>query len=291
MSEIVYTHTREYRDFINQMDGGRTTADQKVTIFQQPGKVAFARSVLVVGVPRGHKDKRYYYWRTVASTGFRRNSAGTVIPFSCSRPWDAKVGVQWSHKFPNEPFKLLDFEAEDDDAAEAYRRAVWYTFGFRNVNELFPMLDEYRLSNYGHIPNTLKYPFRVKDWSEYTARAFGKTRVTPRLVAAVKQTEPYIVAYAQQFRGLVDDDKMVKFIEDNHFDDEMEEGFRPHSPNIRPGLLVAHQGLRDGLIANKMDISDMARVYNMCAMGKPNVMRYFRIAKSDARNLTDLFGR
>lgn len=272
MSEIVFTDTTERRGHIKHMTQGRTPSDEKVTIFQSPNKVAFVTSTLVVGVPRGHSDKRYYHWRSTESFGFRRNRAGNIMSWQCTRPFDAKTGVEWGHRQPRQAFQMLD-ESDDWEAAAAFKRAVWYTFGIRKAEDIFPMMPEYGLRTYWSVPSSLRSAFRVNDWSEYAARGFGKTRATPRLVAAVKQTDPYIIAYAQQFRGLVDDEKMVKFMEDNHFDDEMEESFVPHSPNIRPGLLVATQELRDGLITSGMDFNDMRRIQNMVTFNNPKMMK------------------
>lgn len=291
MSEIVFTETFEQRANIAHMDYGRQPTDKKVTIFKNTGKVAVAQSTLVVGVPRGHKDKRYYYWRTTGSAGFRRNQAGTIVPFSCTRSWDAKVGTNWKHKFPNEPFNWLHGTSHDDTAGEAFQRAVWDEFGFRDVQELYPMLARYDLPAYGTIPNSLKMPFRTDDWEDFTARAFGKTRVTKPLVAAVQNTEPYFVAYAQQFRGLVPQADIEAFLNRNHFDEDMEEGFRPHSPTIRPFLLAADEETRKNLISITFDLSDMNRVMNFVRFGQKYMKAYADRGTTTYKNWTQLGGR
>lgn len=288
MTEIVFTQRFEKRDHVPYMEYGRQPTDKKVTIFKNAGKVAVVQSTLVCGVPRGHKDKRYFYWRSTASAGFRRNKAGTIVPFSCTRPWDAKVGVAWKHKWPNEPFNWLHGTSHDDTAGEAFQRAVWDEFGIRRVQELYPMLDQYNLPSYATIPNSLRMPFRTDDWEEFTQKVFGKTRTNKRLVAAVQQTEPYFVAYAQQFRGLVHDSFIEAFLDRNHFDEEMEETFQPHSPTIRPFLLAANKETRDNLISVTFDNADLRRVGSFVRFGAKHMKAYADRGESTYKNWTQL---
>lgn len=289
MSEIVFTQTFEQRQGVDTMTYGRQPTDRKVTIFKNPGKVAVVRSTLVCGVPRGHSDKRYYYWRSTASAGFRRNRAGTIVPFSCTRPWDAKVGVGWHHKWPQEPFNWLSgVGTQPDDAGEAFQRAVWDEFGIRDITELYPMLNLYGLPSYKTIPNSLKMPFRSDDWEDFTARVFGKTRLTKPLVASVQNTEPYFVAYAQQFRGLVPDSHVEAFLQRNHFDEEMEETFQPHSPTIRSFLLAANQETRNNLIGITFDNADLRRVMHFTRFGTRYMKGYADRGKTTYENWTQL---
>lgn len=288
MSEIVFTETYEQRYGVDTMDYGRRPTDKKVTIFKNPSKVAVVQSTLVCGVPRGHKDKRYYYWRSVGSAGFRRNKSGTIVPFSCTRSWDAKVGVGWRHKLPNEPFNWLYGTGPGDTAGEAFQRAVWDEFAIRDVQELYPMLDRYGLPSYSTIPNSLKTPFRSDDWEDFTTRVFGKTRLSKRLVAAVQNTEPYFVAYAQQFRGLVPDEAVLGFMERSHFDEEMEEHFQPHSPTIRPFLLAANQVTRDNLIKTDFDRSELMRVGQFVRWGNKHMKAHADHGQTTYKNWTQL---
>lgn len=275
MSEIVYTHVNKRRDHIADMVESRTLADRKVTIFQSHNKVAVVGSSLVVGVPRlkdgSRSDKRYYYWRSTNSFGFRRNRAGNVIPYQCTRPWDATVGVHWRHQQARDPFDaLVDIPESDwqEEWQHAYRRAVWESFDIKTITDLFPMLDEFGMEKYESIPYTLHAPFRTDDWTEFANRAFGKTRTTPRLIAAVKNTEPYHIAYARNFRGLVDNDLLVEYLERNRsFSDVLEAEFRPYTPDFRAGILAASQETRDSLIKNDPSDEDISRrIQNVCVL-------------------------
>lgn len=274
MSEIVFAETFEQRANVPHMTYGRQPTDKKVTIFQSPGKVAVVESTLVCGVPRGHPTKRYYYWRSIASSGFRRNKVGTIVPFSCTRPWDAKVGTGWKHKWPQEPFNWLHGTPHDDTAGEAFQRAVWEEFGVTSIQDLYPMLTKYNLSSYATIPNSLKVPFRSDDWEVFTQKVFGKTRTNKSLVETLQKTEPYFVAYAQQFRGLVADSAIQDFFDRNEFDEEMEVSFRPHSPSIRKFLLKTNQQTRDNLINMTFDLSDLNQVANFVRFGDHTMLRY-----------------
>lgn len=265
MSEILFTETEEQgRNYIDNMEYGRMPTDIKTTIFQSTHKVAVVGSRLVVGIPRGHQNKRYYHWRTVSSFGFRRNSAGTVIPFDCHRPWDYKLSTAWMHRQPRSPFQLF---LDNTEASDIFKHACFQNFNFKGPEELYPMMKEYGLLHYWTIPSSLTMGFRQNDWTSFATAAFGKTRVNNRLLAAVQQTDPYLIAYAQQFRGLVPDEAIVSFMENNHFDDEMEEGFQPHSPNLRPALRFTDAVTLGNLINTRLDLSDLNHIHHFVRLG------------------------
>lgn len=289
MSEIVYTETDRQRAHIPSMGHGRTQADRKHTLFQSRDKVALVTSSLVVGVPYGRKDgnwykqplddKRYYYWRSHYSFGFRRNSAGNIVPYQCQRPWDSTYKTNWKHQQARYPFELLREDAKNgfsESLAHEFRRAVWASFDVTRIEDIFPMLPEVGLQHYYTIPHNLHAAFRQSTWEDYTATAFGKTRVTPRLVAAVKKAEPYHVAYARNFRGLVDNDRVVAYLERNaRFDEETEEGFRPHTPEFRAGILVAPVETRQALIDLDLTLEDMRRIQAVTGVQKGYMQRSF----------------
>jgi hypothetical protein len=292
MSEIVYTETDQRRGDIADMGHGRRQADRKFTLFQSRDKVALVTSSLVVGVPlgrnkdKGYKepltDKRYYYWRSHYSFGFRRNRAGNIVPYQCQRPWDSKWKDPWKHQQARAPFSILNGNDEPPLSRrliEEFRRAVWATFGVTSINDIFPMMPVVGLEYYHTIPYTLHTAFRTDNWDDYTAATFGRTRVTPRLVAAVKGAEPYHVAYARNFRGLVDNDKVVEYLERNAmFDEEMEEGFRPHTPDFRKGVLAAGIETRNALIDIDLTLEDMKRIQSITSVQKSYMARSFQRA-------------
>lgn len=281
MSEIVYTETDKQRAHIASMGHGRTQADKKFTLFQSRDKVALVISSLVVGVPVGHnkdtglkeplRDKRYYYWRSHYSLGFRRNRAGNVVPYQCQRMWDCTYRTNWAHQQAGLPFELLRENVKQsfsERLTEEFRHAVWGSFNVTRIEDIFPMLPVVGLERYNTIPHNLHSAFRQNTWEEYAAAAFGKTRVTPRLVAAVKNTEPYFVAYARNFRGLVSNEALCVCMERNHFDDEMEENFQPYTPDFRAGILQAEQTTVDGLIGEKLDFNDLVKIRHIVGTGK-----------------------
>lgn len=290
MSEIVYTETDKMRSHIASMGHGRTQADRKFTLFASRDKVALVTSSLVVGVPLGRDndlgykqpltDKRYYYWRSHYSFGLRRNSAGNIVPYQCQRPWDSTYKTPWKHQQARAPFTLLSVDGEDgfsERLAHEYRRAVWSAFDVTSIEDIFPMLPVVGLQHYHTIPHTLHGAFRADDWTEFTARAFGKSRVTARLVAAVKGAEPYHIAYARNFRGLVETEKMVSYLERNaRFDEEMEEKFRPHTPDFRKGVLAANCDTRNALIDVDLTLDDMKRIQNITSVQKNYMERSFQ---------------
>lgn len=278
MYKIAFTETFEDRRHIPDMVGGRAPADQKVTVFQSRHKVAVVRSTLVVGVPRGHPDKRYYNWRTTASFGFRRNTAGNIVPFQCTRNWDSGKGSAWHHITPTAPFNMLEKARDDqpDDLGRAFQHACWEEFNITDIKQIYPMLDKYNMSRYSLMPTNLRPAFRQDNWEAYAAVAFGKTRRSKRLVAAVQNAEPFIVSYAQQFRGLVSDEQMVSYMENNFFDDEMEANFKPFNINFRPLLLAASPQVREHFIKERLTAQVMDRLRSKSLYSKNELARMGR---------------
>lgn len=299
MSELVFSDTIERnRNQVDGMDGGRILLDEKFSIFRRPGKVCFVASTLVCGVPKERIDgyvkhntaKRYYYWRSTDSYGFRRNKAGFIQPYECSRSWDAPVGTHWRHRQPRAPWQLFDKHESDMGfkAAQEFRHAVWSEFGIESPQDVYPLMNTYGLIHPWTIPNSLKPAFRSDDVTALARYAFGRKRTTPELVKAVAGTEPYMVAYAQQFRGLVPDSSLVAFMRDNHFDDEMEEIFQPHTPDFRKGLLN-NTGLAQPLIDLRLDAEDLKRIQRVMMFGKGAMNTHFTIgARRAVKNWKEL---
>lgn len=278
MSEIVYTETHEDRSQVDVMPRSRIPTDTKYTLFRAPNKVALVTSTLVCGKPRG-TDKRYYYWKSIHSFGFRRNHNGTIIPFECQRAFDATKDIPWRHRQARKPFEFLSDNTSktmSDELVDEYRYQVRRTFDFRTTAELFPMMEQYGLYRYETIPYTLHNAFRTDGWWDYAARAFGKTRVTARLINAVMNTDPWVVAYALNFRGLVGSDVMSAFMEKTHFDEEVEERFSPFTPDFRSGLLHAEPETIDALISVNLDMSDIGRIRNLVGTNKNYMRRLFK---------------
>jgi hypothetical protein len=280
MSEIVYTHTEKKRDVVDHIGtidyANRAPLDDKVTIFKGKNKVAVVDSRLVCGVPNHdpkNKDKRWYKWRSVSSLGLRRNSNGTIIPWNCSRPWDFKLATPWKHSNIGEAFETLEYDTE---VGEAYRRACWETFGIIKFEDVFPIADQYGIVKYDYIPHPFRGSMRLPKMEEFVAATFGKTRTTGRMVNAVAGTDPWIVAYAYAFRGYVDDSKLITFLEDNHFDDEMME-YQPYSPNIRHLVKAMTPEQANALVTRKLDITDMGLLNMLMRQGKTYGIRMVQL--------------
>lgn len=249
--EIVYRHAQENRHHIAGMASGRLASDYAQTVFRHDHKVAVAHSNLIVGVPRvkGHRyaenGQRYYYWYTTVSMGLIRKSNGSVVPYHCTRNYEGNNRSWHWHDTSSVFHRITD---GDDDASKAFANAVREQFFIEKPQDVYPMMDEYGISDTKYIPKTLGPAFRSDNWAEYAARIFGKTRVTPRLIKAVQNTDPLFVSYAQQFRGLVEDEALAKFMEKNEFSEEYAEDFSPFTPHLRKALLHAPMEVRDILI-------------------------------------------
>lgn len=262
MGELVYTATEQRRDGIVGMDHGRMPTDTKVTVWADPNKVCIAQSTMVVGVPRGeaHKDKRYYKWITTVSSGFRRNRAGRPQPFYAYRSWDATRSTPWRHAMADPAFQYLGDRSTE--VGEVFTHEMRRAFGAGSLHEMYPIAGMYDLPSYRHIPFAIRPAMKENDWAGFVTNAFGKTRATPRLIAAVAKAEPYFVAYAHQFRGLVPNPMIESFIETQEFDDEMEEGFRLHNPNVRKLLMTMNEESRKAILSRGVDLSDTYRIMN-----------------------------
>lgn len=271
MGERVFSVTEDRRDVIDNLKDphseSRVPSDIKKTVWVSPNKVSIAISTLVVGRPGGedHKDKRYYKWRTTASLGLYRNRGGNPQPYHAARPWNFKKGDQWAHRNAHTVF---DWMEEDSDLGQAFKHYCWETFDVSRLGDMYPMTDVWGVISYKYMPYTLRPAMRESNWSDFTGRIFGKKRNSVRLQAAVSNTDPYIVAYARDFRGLVPDDELTAFVENTRFDDEMMEGFTGQDPNVRLALRKMNEKSRRTILARGMDMSDIKNLERLRCYGK-----------------------
>jgi hypothetical protein len=147
----------------------------------------------------------------------------------------------------------------DTPVAMEFRQAMWEIFKITKPADFYPMMDMYGLYKPSLIPVNIRSAFKLDDWESYTAYIFGKTR-TPRLKVPVANTEPYVVALAHEARGLISEDTLVKFVANTHFDDELAEQFKPHTPNIRKMLKSAPVEAREKLFSRGIDFLDTQRI-------------------------------
>lgn len=263
MSEIVYTETTnrgQQPDFSGTYPPIRQPTENKVTIFRSPGKVAIVRSTLIVGVPnRNHMDKRFYQWRTTHSMGLRLNSSGKVVPYAARRPWDYKKGTAWTGQIPEQAVDALTSD-DNSDLAQAYRQACDLEFGIKSLHDLYPIAGEYGLISYRSMPMYFRAAMRAGSMQDFATQVFGKNRVNSSLVQAAAATEPYVVALAHQFRGLVPDESLIKFMDKTHFDEEMESTYDSHTPLIRKNILAINESSRKRLLERGLDASDLNQI-------------------------------
>jgi hypothetical protein len=262
----VYTETIENRTPVLTDLPGFNLLDNKVTIFQNDNKVAVATSVLLTGTPwdkttgdwQRIPGKRYYRWRTIGSYGFIRTKSGIAMPYHSMR--GPRSNDHWRNRFPYMAADALSFNG---DQADAYRHAMWETFGATKVQHLYPMMDTYQLINYPSIPLNLRRAFRETSTEAYAGMVFGQKRNTERLQAAVVNTDAYVVALAHQFRGLVSDEALLSFIENTHFDKEMEETFEVHNPLVRKIVEFLPREDRESILAKGLDAADLKRIMQL----------------------------
>lgn len=271
MGERVFSVTEDRRILIDNLKQEHTVSqvptDIKKTVWVSPNKASIVVSSLVVGRPRGedHKDKRYYKWRTTASLGLYRNRGGNPQPYHATRPWNFNKGTPWAHRNAHTVFGWME---EDSDLGRAFKHACWQTFDVTCLNDMYPMAETWGISGYKYIPYALRPAMREYRWFDFTGRVFGKKRNSKRMQEAVSNTDPYIVAYAREFRGLVPDDELTAFVENTHFDDEMMEGFNGEDPRVRFALKAMNEKSRRTLLARGMDLSDITNLERLRHYGK-----------------------
>lgn len=269
MFEIVYKSTTEDRSRISRMRYGMEPADNACTVIKKDDKVSILGSQFVVGVPTPGSAKRYYYWRTISSLGLRKNANGSVVPYHCTREWKGRGNGGWTFQRPTTVFGAL---AQSGDMGEAFANAVEETFGVTSARDLYPMMERYGFDKYSAVPSSLLPAFRQTDFEGMANMVFGKTRSSSRMIKAMSQTDPFFVAFAQQFRGLVDDESLVKFMEKNHFDENMENVFKPFSPNIRKLLLLdnavgqKYASRMKNMINKELDMGDLWNISNVASL-------------------------
>jgi hypothetical protein len=195
-----------------------------------------------------------------------------------------KVADQWRH---GNAKPVFDYMEEDSDLGRAFKDACWSTFNITGLGDMYPMADKWGIHSYRYIPYGLKAAMRETGWEDFTGRVFGKTRNSKRLQAAVANTDPYIVAYARDFRGLVPNDELVSFVENTHFDDEMMDGFEGEDPKVRNLLLAMNEKSRRVILARGLDLSDIRNINNR--ISKNLVHHYIKLDK-DYDSWTDALG-
>lgn len=255
MGEIVWAKTQERRDHIENQVYGQLPADSRMTVFASKDKVCLVDSTMLIGANR-NSDKKYYQWRSVSSTGFFRNKAGHLQPYRAIRPLKQKV---WKSYYPESAFYML--EEADTVAGEpikAFREACKQYLRVRSVYDVYPMSEVMGMpERFNLLPANLRPFMRTTDWNEFMVGAFGKTRVTPGMIKSAQETEPFVIALAREFRGMVSDVTLRKFIANTHFDDEMMDDFRPFTPRVRSVLKHLDDRSKRRLIGEPINLKNV----------------------------------
>jgi hypothetical protein len=273
MSEIVYREVVEQRPNISDQRYGIIPTDHAVTIFKSGDKVARVESRLMMG-SNPSSDKHYWFWRSTESAGFFRNRAGNIQPYHCNRNTNAKA--RWVFSMPSQSLGWLS-PGDLSPSHDVARDIVNDVFKISSLGDLYPIADMYGLRAYQYIPFQLRTAMREETWGEYATKVFGKNRTTDRLVSAVQNTEPFVVALAHQFRGLVDDETLVRFMDKTQFDDDMIDNFRPSSPWVRPVVSQLMPRSRKTVLNSGLTIEDISHIARASSTAmwhaKPNAHR------------------
>lgn len=254
MGEIFWAKTHERRDHLKSHDYGEMPADRRTTVFASKDKVCLVDSALMVGAPR-KSTKRYYYWRTHSSIGFFRNRAGHLQPYRAMRPLNSRGA--WRSFYPEEAFYYLEEDEEFvGEAMRAFRAACSEYLRLYGVYDLYPMAKTMDMpERFKLLPANLRPHMRVTNWNEFMTSAFGKTRATPKFINAAQETEPYVIALAHEFRGLVADNELVKFMKRTQFDEQLMDNFKPHTPRLRRYLRRMDATSRRNLLYDPINVS------------------------------------
>lgn len=237
--------------------------DQKFTIWQSKDKVGIAESVLVTGKWRNN-GKRWFQWKTNRAWGLRRTSTGHPMPYFSVRPWTSTKPV-WTHGKPNVVFDAMETpELVSEAFYEAYMRALEESFKVKTMADVYPMVNEFGIWKYDGIAGNIRVAMREKNIEDMVGVLFGKGRANRNWFDAVRDADPYITAVAHQFRGLTPDKDVLEFVKETDFDAE---GFRPHTPRLRPILYRLDRTSLPVLLKNGLSSGDADFIQGVCGEG------------------------
>jgi len=160
------------------------------------------------------------------------------------------------------PFDILTGEEDIEQfpgIADAFRQNLLLRLDIRNMGDIYPIAEEYNIWRYKYIPFNIKSAMRSKDFVEFTARVFGKSRATHQMVSAVRQADPLFVDIAHQARGIVDDKSLINYMYDNKIDDELSEKLgrsgRQSTICLRPVFLKVSNKSVENLLSNDVHVN------------------------------------
>lgn len=269
MARIVHTETYKDRSMLdNGFVASQVDLDRKATVWQDERKVGISFSRLRSGSVRG-TDKRWYRWGTHLAFGFRYSSRGNVVPYEVTRATSLRATDLWVNRRPLAAFGALEGTGFTEGVIEAFQKAVAETFRVRTLHDIYPLARHYDISRYVGIPSNVRPAFRYDDVRDAAVVLFGKQRALGNkfLPDAMSRTDPYMIAVAEQFRGLTEDKNLVKFMAENDFDDEMEQTFTPHTPRLRPIVRRLSPDSRGMLLSSGIDNMDLKRIHAACGEG------------------------
>lgn len=249
MFEIVASeeHRRIEEDDLAKTSGPMVVKN-KTSVIQSDGKVALVRSELHAYRPYEETDRKWLMgWRSVASFGVRTTSRGTLVPYSCSRNVNMFKSGPWSHNAGY--LALLPFKQRlsSDYIDGAYLSALNRVLGIKDVVDVYPGLNLFGMDKPSAIPEGKAMAFRADNYDEFTARVFSKSRAVPALVSSVRNSDIDLISLAGDFRGLVDDSKLINILNID-LGDEYEPSRR--MPNLRKTLLRTDKNTIDNVVDN-----------------------------------------
>jgi hypothetical protein len=225
---IVHREEVEYLNdqYLDETDRSEQQVTKSAkTVFRSDSKVTYMTSRKFTGKRRDN-GKRWFRWHNDESFGFRANKNGLILPYHVQ-----KGKNRWVNGALSAPFNYLDGVGYFDTqpAVQNFRQAVAEEFGEISLKSLYPITELYDINTYDDIPKGLTRGFREKEFSDFVAATFGKTRMRKDLVKACAKTYPEVVALAADFRGMVPIDWIVNFL-------RLHEGMERQAPNGRWNL-------------------------------------------------------
>lgn len=258
MADLIWGETHERRQHIDNFPTalGLFPADTRISIFASKDKVAMVDATLFI---RKHKSgKAHYEWRSCASMGFFRNSAGNLQPYVSRRNITGNKKQPWTSHYTDSVFQTLAIDGQE--AIQQFQAACKKYLNVSSVEDIYPLAEMMGVEKFSALPSNIRPYMRTRDWNEFVARAFGKTRATHEMVKAVSDSEPIITSIAYEFRGLVEDERLVKFLNDNSLAPDSLDGFTPFTPRIRTIIKALDNEELEGLLSSDINMESLGSI-------------------------------
>lgn len=248
---LIHTDKREYT-YVEERRSAQPMIAQ-TSVFHSPGKVTIMEGGKWTGIRRD-TGKRWYRWSNTSAVGFRRTSAGNVVPYNVHRAGRHGNG-KWANGALGVTFGVLN-DNKDIPRNKAFIDAVQEEFGVGRLSDVYPISEMYSIAYYEYMPKELIPFMREQDFADFVARTFGKKQMRKDLIKSAAKVRPDVLAVAREFRGIVPVDWIVNFLRLNEEEHNNTHARLPHAVSLRGDLRGMDPRSYRALLNTKMERMD-----------------------------------